>query len=151
MIDVSAECEVERLNKAKEQVKQAKVAVDMRSLYERLNKSVNLTQTSNDTDFPNCDLQTLAFKQHHKKLLQERQLNLNETSHQTYRRYITGNILFLMKNKDKKYYKKWGAELGKIYSKRYCYSMIAFYQFCDKYPRMKYWFFAIQRQNDCDD
>ena len=31
-----------------------------------------------------------------------------------------------------------GAELGKIYSKRYCYSMIAFYQFCVKYPRMKY-------------
>ena len=43
-----------------------------------------------------------------------------------------------MKNKDKKYYKKLGAELGKIYSKRYCYSMIAFYQFCAKYPRMKY-------------
>ena len=74
----------------------------MRSLYERLKKSVNLTQTSNDTDFSNCDLQTLAFDQHHKKLLEERQLNLNETSHQTYWRYTTGNILFLMKNKDKK-------------------------------------------------
>ena len=34
--------------------------------------------------------------------------------------------------------KKLWAELGKIYSKRYCYSMIAFYQICVKYPRMKY-------------
>ena len=101
-------------------------------------KSVNLTQTPNNTDFPNCDLQTLAFEQLHKKLLEELQLNLNETSHQTYRRYITGNILFLMKIKIKNTIKKWGAELGKIYFKRYCYSMIAFYQFCDKYPRMKY-------------
>ena len=33
-----------------------------------------------------------------------------------------------------------GVELGKTYSKRYCYSMmlIEFYQFCVKYPRMKY-------------
>ena len=83
MVDVSAECEVERLNKAKEEVKKAKIAVDMRSLYERLKKSVNLTQTPNDTDFPNCDLQTIAFEQLHKKLLEERQLNLNETFHQT--------------------------------------------------------------------
>ena len=113
MVDVSAECEVERLSKAKEEVKKANIAVDMRSLYERLKKSVNLTQSSNDTDFPNRDLQTLAFEQLHKKLLEERQLNLNETSHQTYRRYITGNISLLMKNKDKKYYKKLGAELGK--------------------------------------
>ena len=113
MVAVSAECEVERLNKAKEEVKKAKIAVDMRSLYERLKKSGNLTQTPIDTDFPNCDLQTLAFKQLHKKLLEERQLNLNEMSHQTYRRYITGNILFLMKNKDKKYYKKLGLNLGK--------------------------------------
>ena len=30
-----------------------------------------------------------------------------------------------------------GAELGKTYSKRYCNSMIDFYKFCDKYPRMK--------------
>ena len=138
MDDVSAECDVERLNKAKEEVKKAKIAVDMRSLYERLKKSVNFTQTPNDTDFQNCDLQTLAFGQLQKKLLEERQLNLNETSHQTYRRYITGNILFLMKNKDNKYYTKFGAERGKIYSERYCYSMIAFYQFCVKYPRMKY-------------
>ena len=36
MVDVDAECEVERLKKAKEQVKQVKVAVDMHSLYERL-------------------------------------------------------------------------------------------------------------------
>ena len=43
-----------------------------------------------------------------------------------------------MKNKDKKYYKKLGTELRKKYSERYCYSMIEFYQFCDKYPRMKY-------------
>ena len=78
MVDVDAECEVERLNKAKEQVKQAKMAVDVRSLYERLKKSVNLTQTPNDTDFPNCNLQTLAFEQLHKKLLEERQLNLNK-------------------------------------------------------------------------
>ena len=103
MIDVSAECEVEGLNKAKEEVEKAKIAVDMRSLYESLKKSVNLAQTPNDTDFPNCDLQTLAFEQLHKKLLEERQLNHNETSHQTYRRYITGNILFLMNNKDEKY------------------------------------------------
>ena len=67
MVDVDAECEVERPNKAKEQVKQAKVAVDMCSLYERLKKSVNLNSTANDTDFPNCDLQTLAFEQLHKK------------------------------------------------------------------------------------
>ena len=46
MVDVDAECEVERLNKAKEQVKQATVAVDMRSLYERLKKSVNLNSTA---------------------------------------------------------------------------------------------------------
>ena len=67
MVDVSAECEVERLNKAKEEVKKVKIAVNMRSLYERLQKSVNLTQTPNDTDFPNFDLQTLAFEQLHKK------------------------------------------------------------------------------------
>ena len=103
MVDVDPECEVERLNKAKEQMKQAKVAVDMRSLYERLKKSVNLNSTASEIEFPNCNLHTLAFEQLHKKLLGERQLNLNETSHQTYRRYITGNILFLMKNKDKKY------------------------------------------------
>ena len=76
--------------------------MDMRSLYERLKKSVNLTQTPNDTNFPNCELQTLAFEQLQKKLPEERQLNLNETSHQIYQRYITGDILFLMKNKDKK-------------------------------------------------
>ena len=29
-------------------------------------------------------------------------------------------------------------ELEKTYSKRYCYSMIEFYQLCVKYPRMKY-------------
>ena len=40
MVDVSAECEVEKLNKAKEEVKKAKIAVDMHSLYERLKKSV---------------------------------------------------------------------------------------------------------------
>ena len=67
MVDVSAECEVERLNKAKEEVEKAKIAVVMRSLYERLKKSVNLTQTPNETDFRNCDLQTLAFEQLHKK------------------------------------------------------------------------------------
>ena len=53
MVDVSAECEVERLNKAKEEVKKANIAVDMRSHYEILKKSVNLTQTPNGTDFPN--------------------------------------------------------------------------------------------------
>ena len=31
-----------------------------------------------------------------------------------------------------------GVEFEKTYSKRYCNSMIEFYQFCDKYPRMKY-------------
>ena len=67
MVDVSAACEAERINKAKEEVKKAKVAVDIRSLYERQKKSVNLTQTPNDTYFPNCDLQTLAFEQLHKK------------------------------------------------------------------------------------
>ena len=68
MVDVSAECAAERLNKAKEEeVKKVKIAVDMRSLCERLKKSVNLTQTPNDTDFPNCDLQTLAFEQLHLK------------------------------------------------------------------------------------
>ena len=65
--DVDAECEVERLNKGKEQGKQAKVAVDMRCLYKKLKKSVKLNSTANDTDFPNCDLQTLAFEQLHKK------------------------------------------------------------------------------------
>ena len=75
MVDVRADCEVERLNKAKKEVKKAKIAVDMPSLYERLKKSVILTQTPNDTDFPNCDLQTLAFEQLHKKLHEERQLN----------------------------------------------------------------------------
>ena len=88
IVDVSAECEVERLNKAKDEVKKAKIVVDMRSLYERLKKSVNLSKTPNDTDFPNCPLQTLAFEQLHKKLLEEPKLNLNETSHQTYQRYI---------------------------------------------------------------
>ena len=43
-----------------------------------------------------------------------------------------------MKIKDKKYYKKLGAELGRTYSKRYCNLMIEFYKFCDKYPRMRY-------------
>ena len=57
------------LNKAKEEVKKAKIAVDMRSLYERLKKSANLTQTPNDNDFPNCDLQTLAFEQLKKNCL----------------------------------------------------------------------------------
>ena len=57
MVDVDAECEVERLNNAKEQVKQAKVAVDMRSLYERLKKSVNLNSSASEIEFPNCNLQ----------------------------------------------------------------------------------------------
>ena len=113
MVDVDAECDVERLNKAKEQVKQAKVAVDMRSLYEILKKSVNLNSTASEIEFPNCNLPTLSLEQLHQKLLEERQLYLSETSHQTYRRYSTGNILFLMKNKDKKYYKKWGLNLKK--------------------------------------
>ena len=115
MVDIDAECEVERLNKAKEQVKQAKVAVDMRSLYERLKKSVNLNSTACEIEFPHCNLQTLSFEQLHQKLLEERQLYVSETSHQTYRRYSTGNILCLMKNKDKNYYKKMGAELGKTF------------------------------------
>ena len=38
LVDVDAECEIERLSKAKEQVKKAKIAVDMRSLYERLKR-----------------------------------------------------------------------------------------------------------------
>ena len=101
MVDVSAEYEVERLNKAKEEVRKAKTVVDMRSLYERLKKSVHLIPATNDTDFPHCDLQTLSFEQLHQKLLEERQLSLNETSQQTYRRYSTGKILFLIKNKDK--------------------------------------------------
>ena len=108
LVDVSAENEVERLNKAKEEVKKAQIVVDMRSLYERLKKSVNLIPAANDTDFPHCDLHTLSFEQLHQNLLEERQLSLSETSQQTYRRYSTGNILFLMKNKDKKYYKKMG-------------------------------------------
>ena len=102
MVDLSAEYEVERLNKAKEEVKKAKIIVDMRSLYEGLKKSVNLIPAANDTDFSHCDLQNLSFQQLHQKLLEERQLSLSETSQQTYRRYSTGNILFLMKNKDKK-------------------------------------------------
>ena len=52
MVDVSAEYEVERLNKAKEEVRKAKIVVDMSSLYERLKKSVNLIPAANDTDFP---------------------------------------------------------------------------------------------------
>ena len=68
--------------------KKEKLAVDRRSLYERLKKSVNLNSTASEIEFPNCNLQTLAFEQLPKKLLEERQLNLNETSHQTYRRYI---------------------------------------------------------------
>ena len=154
MVDVDAEGEVERLNKAKEEVKKAKIAVDMRYLYEGLKKSVNLNSTASEIEFPNCNLQSLSFEQLHQKLLEDRQLNLSETSHQTYWRYSTGNILFLMKNQDTKYYKNMGAELGKTYSKRYCNSMIEFYQFCDKYPRMKYvgiGFSQIQRQNEGDD
>ena len=100
MADVETECEVERLDIAKEEVKKWKLAVDRRSLYERLKKSFNLNSTASEIEFPNCNLQTLAFEQLHKKLLEERKLNLNETSHQTYRRYITGNILFLMKTND---------------------------------------------------
>ena len=129
LIDVSAEYEVERLNKAKKEARKAKIVVDMRSLYERLKKSVNLIPAANDTDFPHCDLQTLSCEQIHQKLLEERQLSLSETSQQSYRRYSTGHILFLMKNKDKKYYKKMGVELRKTYSKRYCYSMIDFTNF----------------------
>ena len=87
--------------------------MDRRSHYERLKKSVTLNSTASEIEFPNSNLQTLAFEQLHKKLLEERQLNFNETSHQTYRRYIRGNILFLMKNKDKKYYKNWGLNVGK--------------------------------------
>ena len=103
MADVETECEVERLHIAKEEVKKSKLAVDRRSLYERPKKSVNLNSTASEIEFPNCNLQTLAFEQVHKKLLEERQLNLNETSHQIYRRYITGNILFFMKNNNKNY------------------------------------------------
>ena len=53
-----------------------------------------------------------------------------------------------MKNKDKKYYKKMGVELGKKYSKRYCYSMIEFCQFCVKYPRMKYTSIGFSQYKD---
>ena len=102
MVDVNAEYEVERLNNAKEEVKKAKIVVDMRSLYERL------IPAANDNGFPHCDLQTLSFEQLHLKLLEERQLSLSKTSQQIYWRYSTGNILFLIKNKDKKYYKRWG-------------------------------------------
>ena len=56
MVDVDAECEVEWLDMAKEQVKQAKVAVDTRSLYERLKKSVNLNSTASEIKFPYCNL-----------------------------------------------------------------------------------------------
>ena len=59
MVDFDAEGEVERLNKAKEEVKKEKIAVDMRYLYERLKKSVNLDTTASETGFPNCNLQTL--------------------------------------------------------------------------------------------
>ena len=59
MVDVDAESEVERINKAKEEVKKAKIAVDMRYLYERLKKSVNLDTTASETEFPNSNLQTL--------------------------------------------------------------------------------------------
>ena len=138
MADVETECEVERLHIAKEEVKKAKLAVHRRSLYERLKKSVNVNSTATETELSNCVLQTLSFEQLRQKLLEERLTNVSEMSRQTYHRHTTGNILFLLKNKDKKYYTKLGAELGKKYSKRYCYSMIEFYQFCDKYPRMKY-------------
>ena len=59
MVDFDAEGEVERINKAKEEVKQSKIAVDMRYLYERLKKTVNLDTTASETEFPNCNLQTL--------------------------------------------------------------------------------------------
>ena len=59
MVDFDAEGEVERINKAKEEVKQSKIAVDMRYLYERLKKSVNLDTTASETEFSNCNLQTL--------------------------------------------------------------------------------------------
>ena len=59
VVDFDAEGEVERLNKAKEEVKKAKIAVDMRSLYERLKKTANLDTTASETEFPNCNLKTL--------------------------------------------------------------------------------------------
>ena len=59
MVDVDADGEVERLNKAKDEVKKSENCVDMRYLYERLKKSVNLDTTASETEFPNCNLQTL--------------------------------------------------------------------------------------------
>ena len=56
-VDVDDEGEDERLNKAKEEVKKANISVDMRYLYERLKKSVNLNSTASEIEFPNCNLQ----------------------------------------------------------------------------------------------
>ena len=55
MADVETECEVERHHIAKEEVKKAKLAVDLRYLYERLRKSVNVNSTASETELPNCD------------------------------------------------------------------------------------------------
>ena len=40
-------------------MKKEKIAVDMRYLYERLKKGVDLDTTESETEFPNCNLQTL--------------------------------------------------------------------------------------------
>ena len=85
--------------------------MDRRSLYERLKKSVNANSTPSETELPNCDLQTLSFEQLRQKLLEERLTNVSEMSRQNYHGYTTGKIL--MKNKDKKSYKKLETELGK--------------------------------------
>ena len=101
MADVETEREVERLHIAKQEVKKAKLAVNRRSLYERLKKSVNVNSTASETELPNCDLQTLSSEQLRQKLLEERLTNVSEMSRQTYHRYTTGNILFLMKKRQK--------------------------------------------------
>ena len=63
MADVETECEVERRHIAKEEGTKAKLAVNRRSIYERLKKSVNVNSTASETELPNCDLQTLSLEQ----------------------------------------------------------------------------------------
>ena len=87
--------------------------MNRRSLYERLKKSVNVNSTATETELPNCVLQTLSLEQLRQKLLEERLANVSEMSRQTYHRYTTGNILFLMKTTTKTTIKNGGLNLGK--------------------------------------
>ena len=65
MVDVEAEGEVERINDANKEVKKAKIAVEMRYLYEKLKKNVKLDTTASETEFPNSNLQTLLCLLNH--------------------------------------------------------------------------------------